>query len=69
MTGMGSDGLEGVTALKEKYTCKVIAQDQSSSTVFGMPKAIINAGLADYVVAGESIAKKIKEIAGDNYGR
>lgn len=69
MTGMGSDGLEGVTALKEKYACKVIAQDQPSSTVFGMPKAIINAGLADYVVAGESIAKKIKEIAGDNYGR
>ena len=68
MTGMGSDGLEGVTALKKSYGCQVIAQDQSSSTVFGMPKAIINAGLADYIVAGECIAQKIGEIVGDNHG-
>ena len=69
MTGMGSDGLEGVTELKRQHECMVIAQDQASSTVFGMPKAIINAGLADYVVAGESISQKIKEIAGDSHGR
>ena len=69
MTGMGCDGLEGVTELKKKYACKVIAQDQPSSTVFGMPKAIINAGLADYIVSGESISQKIKEIVGDRHGR
>ncbi len=69
MTGMGCDGLEGVEALKKSYNCKVIAQDQASSTVFGMPKAIINAGLAEYVVAGESIAQKIEEIVGDSHGR
>ena len=68
MTGMGCDGLEGVTELKKAYECKVIAQDQYSSTVFGMPKAIINAGLADFIVAGDSIAQKIKEIAGDKHG-
>lgn len=69
MTGMGCDGLEGVTELKKLNSCKVIAQDQPSSTVFGMPKAIINAGLADYIVSGEEIPKKIKEIAGDSHGR
>lgn len=69
MTGMGCDGLEGVAALKKSYNCKVIAQDQASSTVFGMPKAIINAGLAEYIVAGGSIAQKIEEIVGDSHGR
>ena len=69
MTGMGCDGLEGVTALKKSYNCKVIAQDQASSTVFGMPKAIINAGLAEHIVAGECIAQKIEEIVGDSHGR
>lgn len=69
MTGMGSDGLEGVMSLKKVCNCKVIAQDQASSTVFGMPKAIINAGLADYIVSGECISQKIKEIVGDSHGR
>ena len=69
MTGMGSDGLEGVTELKRQYPCTVIAQDQLSSTVYGMPKAIINAGLADHIVAGDNISQKIKEIAGDSHGR
>lgn len=69
MTGMGCDGLEGVSTLKEACHCTVIAQDQLSSTVFGMPKAIINAELADYVVSGEKISQKINEIVGDSYGR
>lgn len=69
MTGMGCDGLEGITALKKTHACKVIAQDQPSSVVFGMPKAIINAGLADYIVAGEEISQKIKEIVGESHGR
>lgn len=64
MTGMGSDGLEGVAELKKKYPCQVIAQDQPSSIVFGMPKAIINAGLSDFVVSGKDISQKIKEIMG-----
>lgn len=68
MTGMGCDGLEGVIELKKTYPCKVIAQDQSSSTVFGMPKAIINAGLADFIVSGDNISQKIKEIVGDKHG-
>lgn len=68
MTGMGCDGLEGVTELKKTYHCKVIAQNQSSSTVFGMPKAIINAGLADFIVSGDDISQKIKEIVRDNHG-
>ena len=69
MTGMGTDGLEGVSHLKQTYSCEVIAQDQVSSTVYGMPKAIINAGLADYIVAADNITQIIKRIVGDSRGR
>ena len=69
MTGMGSDGLEGVSDLKRTYPCEVIAKDQASSTVYGMPKAIANAGLADYIASAENITQIIKRIVGDNHGR
>lgn len=69
MTGMGTDGLEGVTNLKKTYNCQVIAQNKESSTVYGMPKAIVNAELADYVVSAEDIYNTIKKIVGDHYGR
>ncbi len=69
MTGMGSDGLEGVSDLKQTYSCEVIAQDQVSSTVYGMPKAIANAGLADYIVSADNITQIIKRIVGDSHGR
>lgn len=68
MTGMGNDGLEGISNLKKVKKCQVIAQDQATSTVYGMPKAIVNAGLADYVVASTHITEIIKKIVGDNYG-
>ena len=37
----------------------MIAQDQNSSTVFGMPKSVIGAGLSDQVVPLEQIAQEI----------
>ncbi len=69
MTGMGTDGLEGVTKLKEIQNCIVIAQDQQTSTVYGMPKAIVSAGFADYVVPAGEINQIIKKIVGGNHGR
>ena len=69
MTGMGNDGLEGVTELKKVYGCKVIAQDQDTSTVYGMPKAIVNAGLADVIAPAGKIIQNIEKIVGDRYGR
>ncbi|MDF2612669.1 MAG: CheB methylesterase [Clostridia bacterium] len=69
MTGMGSDGLEGVTNLKRTQKCTVIAQNQESSTVYGMPKAVINAGLQDYIASADEIHQIIKKIVGDNHGR
>lgn len=58
LTGMGSDGTLGVRLLK-RNGCYAIAQDESSSVVFGMPKAVIDAGLADVVLPLDSIAARI----------
>jgi len=49
MTGMGQDGLRGAAALKSAGAF-VIAQDESSSAVWGMPRAVVDAGLADLVL-------------------
>lgn len=48
LTGMGADGTEGAKVLK-RNGATVWAQDEKSSTIYGMPKSIIEAGLADEV--------------------
>jgi two-component system, chemotaxis family, protein-glutamate methylesterase/glutaminase len=49
LTGMGTDGLQGCDAVKARGGL-VAAQNEASSVVFSMPKAIIEAGLADRVL-------------------
>jgi two-component system chemotaxis response regulator CheB len=49
LTGMGYDGLRGVEVLKA-HGAYVIAQDEASSVVWGMPGAVATAGLADAVL-------------------
>ncbi|WP_462323611.1 protein-glutamate methylesterase/protein-glutamine glutaminase [Desulfoplanes sp.] len=49
LTGMGSDGLEGIRQLKERGG-HALAQSNETCVVYGMPKAIVEAGLADNVV-------------------
>jgi two-component system chemotaxis response regulator CheB len=58
MTGMGSDGCDGIKVLKQKGGY-VIAQDEASCVVYGMPKAVVDAGLADEVVELDKIAETI----------
>ncbi|WP_412103369.1 protein-glutamate methylesterase/protein-glutamine glutaminase [Rossellomorea aquimaris] len=59
MTGMGSDGARGLAKLKESGHVKVIAESQETCIVYGMPKAVVNANLADKVVNVEEIAQSI----------
>lgn len=59
MTGMGADGTEGIKNLKAGKKVHVISQDQDTCTVYGMPKAVANAGLSDQVVPLEQIAQEI----------
>ena len=58
MTGMGSDGSKGATLLKKSGSI-IIAQDEGSCTVFGMPKEVIEADLADAVVSLDIMAQEI----------
>ncbi len=58
LTGMGKDGLEGAKAVKNAGG-KVLAQDEATSVVYGMPKAVVDAGLADKVVPIERMASEI----------
>lgn len=58
LTGMGSDGLEGVKVLKQKGG-RALAQSDASCVVYGMPKAIVDAGLADEIVDIEEMAQAI----------
>lgn len=58
LTGIGRDGCEGASRL---VGCggAVIAQDESSSAVWGMPRAVFEAGLASAILPPEKIARRI----------
>ncbi len=59
MTGMGADGRDGLAALKQKRDIHVIAQEETSCVVYGMPKAIVEANLADDIIPLDQLAKVI----------
>lgn len=64
MTGMGADGTKGIIHLKDKKKIHVIAQDEGSCAVYGMPKNIVINGLSNQVVPLEQIAQEIIMNAG-----
>jgi two-component system chemotaxis response regulator CheB len=63
LTGMGYDGLAGSRVIREQGG-SVLAQDQATSTVWGMPGAVAQAGLAYKVLPLAAIAPEILRVAG-----
>lgn len=63
LTGMGYDGLAGSRIIREQGG-SVLAQDQATSTVWGMPGAVAQAGLAYKVLPLAAIAPEILRVAG-----
>jgi two-component system chemotaxis response regulator CheB len=63
LTGMGSDGMLGCRTIREQGG-SVLAQDEASSTVWGMPGAVVGAGLAHRVLPLDAIAPEILRIVG-----
>lgn len=59
MTGMGNDGTSGAGIIKQSGG-RVYSQDEASSTVFGMPKAVFEAGFSDCQYSLDEIGTAIK---------
>ena len=59
LTGMGRDGLEGVVAVREAGG-RVLAQDEATSVVFGMPGVVVAEGLAEVVGPVEVLADRLR---------
>lgn len=62
MTGMGSDGREGSRLVSEAGG-RVIAQDEESSVVWGMPRGPVDAGIADVVTDPDGIARYLLDLS------
>lgn len=62
LTGMGEDGAAGALAIKRAGGA-VIAQNEATSVVFGMPAAAIQAGAADEILSLESIKQVLVRLA------
>ena len=65
MTGMGDDGAEGLNAVKSSGGI-TIAQSEDSCVVYGMPKAAIERGYAQRVVALDAMANTLLAVCGRN---
>ncbi|HEX5658702.1 MAG TPA: chemotaxis-specific protein-glutamate methyltransferase CheB [Polyangiales bacterium] len=63
LTGMGRDGVDGLRRIRE-LGGRIIAQDEQTSSVFGMPAAAIDAGLVDHVLPISLVAAKLSEMVG-----
>lgn len=64
LTGMGGDGTMGIRQLNETSNIYVISQDEATSTVYGMPKVVYEAGLSDIVLPLGKIAEEITKNVG-----
>ena len=58
MTGMGSDGANGLLAMK-KAGARTIGQDEKTCVVYGMPKVAYEIGAVEWQVPLEQIAQKV----------
>jgi len=58
MTGMGSDGSDGILKMK-KAGAKTIAQDEDTSVVYGMPKSAVAIGAIDKIIPVQEITKAV----------
>jgi two-component system chemotaxis response regulator CheB len=63
LTGMGNDGFKGMQLLKSKGGL-TIAQDEATSTIYGMPRACVEGGVADEVLPLGQIGFEISKFMG-----
>lgn len=64
LTGMGSDGCQGIQKIKENHCVYTIAQSKETCVVYGMPKVLINHNFADIILPIEFIGDEINKKVG-----
>lgn len=65
LTGMGRDGLEGARAIKAAGG-RVLVEAEATCSVYGMPRVVVEAGLADRLVPIGEMAQAILEACGES---
>jgi two-component system, chemotaxis family, protein-glutamate methylesterase/glutaminase len=65
LTGMGEDGLPGLHAIHAAGG-RILAQDEATSVVFGMPGAAVAAGIADAILPLEMVAPRLKSVIAES---
>jgi len=61
LTGMGSDGAEGISHIKQ-LGGMTIAQDEPTSVIYGMPRAAAETGNVDFILSPELIGDKLTQL-------
>lgn len=64
LTGMGADASKGILSLRKLKNIKVVAQNEATCVVYGMPRAVKMAGVVDEVVPLEDVAGMIMKKIG-----
>ncbi len=64
LTGMGTDGVNGIRAMKQHTNCYCITQNEESCVVYGMPRAVDNESLSDISLHLNDIGRNIIELVG-----
>lgn len=65
LTGMGKDGADGTVEIKKKGGITV-AEDKSTCTIYGMPKAAYETGMVDIVLPIDNVAHEIITVVSGN---
>lgn len=63
LTGMGCDGAAGISHIKQIGGI-TIAQDQSTSVIYGMPRVAAETGMIDFILSTDRITDKLTELFG-----
>ena len=63
VTGMGRDGADGIVHIKNLGGA-TIAQDEKTSSIFGMPREAIRTGCVDFVLTPDEISRKLVDLVG-----
>jgi two-component system chemotaxis response regulator CheB len=63
LTGMGNDGLRGATAVR-RHGGRILVEAEETCTIYGMPRAIVEGGLADQVLGLDQLADAVVAEAG-----